>query len=202
MNKFKGVYVDELVNLYRKGDEDAKSELVRRFKISSKRIARIMFEQYPDLNLEFDELVSICIYSLAIALNNYNFDSGFYGYWKAISEHEMIKYIKDILMNLNFASHTDNSCFNDEEQLMEFSDSDCTANTVQLQMIFEEIESIFASPNYKFSETDKKVYLMVVKYGFSINEVSENLNIGYHTVRNKLVRTRNKLKNILFKTKI
>ena len=185
----------ELICLYKDGDETAESILVYRYRGFSFILARAMYESYgAKFYLDVDDLSSIALFSLFVAIDKFDGKKPFYPYWKKVAQHQMMKHINDassFYKNILLAS-TDGYLTNGSPIVTAFSSD----NSFEKNDLYERVTEYLSRPDTKVSEDELNVFLLYLD-GYSIPEMVELTGFNYSKVRRTLNKIRKKLKNFL-----
>lgn len=94
MRNNKELLDEDLLLLIHQGNVSASAELFDRYKYYSWRVAYDFHHEHPASGIELEDYHQIAFATLPKAMKSYtDFSCGFYGYWKAIAENEMIDYL-------------------------------------------------------------------------------------------------------------
>lgn len=182
----------ELVLLYREGDEMAQAELVYRYRGFSVLLGRVIYDSYKkDSMIELNELVTIGIYSLHIAVISMDLSEGerpLLPYWKEIAKHNMIDYV------------VENFFFQNNRARVSYSESlaDNLSFSAQDGELFEdEIYDFLEDPKNKISKRDQKVFKYYLTCGNYV-EVAKKFNVSFAVARRIIEKVRGKLMKDFF----
>ena len=179
--KVKFLTNEELVRLYKKSNNiDASNELVRRFTIASRKEAGALKRIFWDVTTaEYDDLVSIGLTSLMVALENYNYKGSFYVYWQVIAKHNMKEHVKENSLSISgFKTYIGR-----QEGLTSYE------------------EEMIIACNYKLDKISVDMFRKHYFFEESINEIATKYEKKYHTVRNRIEKIKEKIIFILFNSK-
>lgn len=202
LSKFRGLKDDEIFQLYFKGDEDARLELVYRYTVHSRKLAKTIYRDFSDSSdIEFEDLVSIGLLTLMKILKSFPQGNNLFSYWSVVAKNEMLNYVKkNSYSRMNTISHVLEEFGMSYPEYGELSDRNEERDNVHLNILYEDIEKALFSKRNGFREDEAKLYLLVVKYGYSITELCEMYSVRYHTMYGKIARVRRHLNDILFKS--
>ena len=182
----------ELVLLYREGDEMAQAELVYRYRGFSVLLGQVIYDSYKkDSMIELNELVTIGIYSLHIAVISMDLSEGerpLLPYWKEIAKHNMIDYV------------VENFIFQNNRARVSYSESlaDNLSFSAQDGELFEdEIYDFLEDPKNKISKRDQKVFKYYLTCGNYV-EVAKKFNVSFAVARRIIEKVRGKLMKDFF----
>lgn len=202
LSKFRGLRDDDILQFYLKGDEDAKLELVYRYTVHSRKLAKTIYHDFSNASdIEFEDMVSIGLLSLMKVLNSYRDGNNLFSFWTTVATNDMHAYVKSNLYSKIYKITRileDNGIMYPEYS--ELSDRNEERDTIHLNMLYEDIEKVLFDKKNNFKEEEAKLYLLVIKYGYSITELAGMYSVQYHTMYGKIARVRNRLNHILFKS--
>lgn len=143
-----------------------------------------------------DDLASVGLESVMVALRNYNFIDKFFPYWCIIAEREMIKYLMKDCRTTYSVSLDSN-----------FKDGDTSFHDVIADIDKERDDSLFESflgiVNDKKNTLDEKERFIVSHYlsGYSITEISKISNMSRSSIYYHYNSAIKKIREILLETK-
>ena len=150
------------------------------------------------------DLVSIGFEGLMTAIEKYNpsNDKLFGAYWYTIAKHLMLAYIE----NQSMTYRSRNIVFKTYYLGSEYADSLALANgqinedensaIIQLN----EILKILEDPKNGISKDNLAIFLYYIS-NQDINKTAEHFHYSYSSIRNKIVKVRKQIANILFNSK-
>ena len=176
---------EELVELCVLGKEDAETELFRRYKIHSKKMAGELYQAYCNCSkVEFDDLVSIGLFSFYNALTKYYKRQSFFKYWKKIAYFDMLNEIKTqsisfILSDMNvrilgYDENIDYKIFADDT-----SEREKEMNRI---IAFNEACKKLQEEKSPLDPLSIDVFLYYLD-GYKLTEIAKQLNISYSKAR-------------------
>lgn len=189
LSKFKSVRDEELVSKYKESrDDDIEMELVERYRIHSKKLAGELFQNYKYVfQVEFDDLYSIALTNLFVAIRSFKHNASFFRLWKTIAINEIKLYVAKLpLLKIEgpisiVGSSRDNdfvlsSSYNNQ------SDIDLT----------NEVEQIIIKNKDSFEPKDKDIFILFVA-GYSIMDIAKETGLKYHYVRSRILIIKDRL---------
>lgn len=185
-----------MVRVYKDGDSDALSELIKRFKSFGYKEALFVFNKYKDVSkVEIRDLNQICMLSLMVALKRYKGNEGFYTFWKKIAYHNMMDEVK--ISSTLFLSDFSFREMNLDADIDSFiACEDNVSQEVSKNSLMFQVIEILEEKKYGFRDIDKRIFLNYIQ-GFSYTEISELYGLKYATVRQRIKRIVEKIRFIL-----
>ena len=205
LKEYRRYNTDDLVVLHRLGDEYATDELVRRFTYCSRNEAGTIIKLYKDVTTaEYDDLVQIGLVALVYSIETFNFKGAFYTYWQTVARNKMLDAVKRftvVWFDDKTLLKTRIEGLTDEEEYLICCDEDVNQSVSNAHMI-EQIEEILNHyQKYDLKKDEVEMFELRYFYDFSLDEIAEKYNKKYFTVRSKIERIMNKIRNILFNSK-
>ena len=194
---------EELVLHYQMGDPDVFGEILRRFTICAKKEVNILLKDNKNTDAEFEDLLSISLSSLVVALRSYAYLGSFYNYWISIATNDMMEHIR------NFSNRyisremylSRNEADYDESGVLISSGEDI-ASDMSNNWFLEKIEEILSRPNeYQIKEEEAKMFILYFVNGLDYKDIATKYQQKYFTVRSKIQRVRERITFILFNSK-
>lgn len=195
---------EKLVFYYQQGNEEAVSELIKRFTCCSKREAFTFYSMYKDVSsVEFDDLVQVGLTSLVIVMDKFSFRGSFYLMWQTVARHEMYELVKQFsicdMEDKAYFTRIESNNINADNVI---ASGDNVSDSLSNDLIIEKMAYIVSHPRkYNIMESDVKLFKMYYFLGIGYNDIAEKTGINYFTVRSKINRARIKIANILFNSK-
>ena len=187
---------EDIIPLYFSGDDDAEKELVDRYHIHAKIVVGDLYHQFcKSCRIEFEDMMSISLYCLFIALTKYKEGTNFYPYWKKITRNELYFYIKSNQIMYLYGQDS-SMCVPFEEERV-FASSDKIDKKSELFGLVEDIKRVLEIDIYKFTDVDKQIMYLYLE-GYSVDEISNIAQIKTYSVRRRLKKMKEKISNILF----
>lgn len=189
------------------GSEGAAKELYIRFWGHSYLLAQQILERFNDKRIvDIADLVSIGLFSLAIAIKNYSQDyksekvideeyeyPPFYPYWKIIAKRKMFEEIDaalDRARNITFMASQEMTKFRG----LNFSNID----EVKDNFVLEEIKDFLMDHVEEITTRDRRIFLDYIN-GYSYSELSRKYGLAYTTVKRRVEKIRAMIYDNLFK---
>lgn len=184
------------------GSRIAYSQLIEKYSAHSKLLANAILKTQPLKNngYAFDDLVSIALYSVVIALKYYDIETGnqFYPYWKEIAKKEIYDFINknsysgEARIFSNYLPLSD-ACAPEGhisfEELVPSNDG----YTLSEFISYDETSNRISEIAKTFSETDRKILYMLI-IGCEIKDIKDRLNISASKIYQSLRRIKRKIK--------
>ena len=185
----------ELISLYKDGDETAESILVYRYRGFSFMRAKAMYESYGSkFYLEVDELSSIALCALFVAMEKYDGKMVFYPYWKKIATNHIVKHINDVAaFYKNIMISRDENYLSNESGL---EGSFSSGDEMELSALRDQIINYLTSPTSKIKREELDIFLYYLD-GYRLQEISELTGLTYHKIRRVVDKIKKKLKILL-----
>ena len=186
----------ELICLYKDGDETAESILVYRYRGFSFILAKAMYESYGSkFYLDVDDLASIALYALFVAIEKYNGKAPFYPYWKKVAQHKMAKHITDASsFYKNILISRDDSMINNSTDSITYFSSG--SNALGKFDIYNQIIEILREPDNEFTEEELNIFFAYLD-GYSINDLVDITGYKYYKIRKIVDEIKKKLRKYL-----
>lgn len=184
-----------LVSFYVEGNKEAERELVNRYEKHSTKLAGFLLDDFKDnTRAEMEDLVSIGLYCLFVAIGVYNYSSPLFPLWKRIARNAMMEEIK---RNTTFFATAKGGVkklyFNQFEEGIGLSSRE-NENEEDVYRLLQEIVDL---PELGIKKEEKDVFFLNLE-GYTVMEISKMLNLSYTTIRNRILRVRKKIQDILF----
>ena len=174
------------------------NELVKRFTYSSRKLAKKMYDLYRHCSkAEFEDLEATGLCALCISLNEYKGTGSFFSFWYTTAYNDMLGYIMEystaypvdlsVTHEINIQGYDGEYFFNSGESI---------PNQVWADMFIEKMIEVLYDPKTKIRKIDKEIFAYYLK-GYSYQEISEITGLNYFNVRDRIVKVRDIIANIL-----
>ena len=194
MKKFDGINDSVLFELWKCKDPDAETEFIERYRKYSVGLACSLLEDFGNVSTsEKDDLVSIGLFSLFVALEKFRGDGNkFYPYWRRIATNRMMDDIK-----ANSFSYMVRET-NRRRPFVRYDDDATMAMGFESSGINEDEEFlkedlITTLTNLKISSREQSMFLLYVA-GYSLNELALLFDTTYSKARRQIEAIKAKLK--------
>ena len=192
--KYHEVRDEQLVSEYKKQrNDDIELELVDRYKIHSRKLASELYRKYkPIFQIEYEDLYSIALANLFVAINSFKLEFSFFKLWKRIATNEIKIYVTSMPL-LYLHTRT--------EYLSTSRDADLNESTLVIaapsyddheSVLSSEIEKMLSRDKRRVSQFDCDIYILV-KAGYSITDIAKETGLKYHYVRSRIEAIKSKI---------
>lgn len=186
---------EELVTLVRQGDMHAECLLYHRYYGYSKVIANSFVRQH-NVNIDYDELVSVAFSCVPSAVNKYSNIASFKKYWTAVAKNAMADYVKQNSESLTVS--LDSLCYCDNDKVT-FHDVIGESENPVANELDKIIEEYIYDPNSNLTDKEALVAHYLYYRQYDIDEIIVKTgwvpDQAYYTLR----RTRKKISDYLKK---
>ena len=183
----------ELIDRIQNGDEVAKNTLLIKYTYYAKSLAHDLSCYFEHANLLVDDLVSIGLEQVIIALKYYDGVNSFYPYWYTITEREMKKLLKRSFKHLTSIS-LDTTVSDGGLSLHDVMTSEI--EHTKSTSLYDTFIDIVEDRSNDFSK-DERFVINQYLLGYSILEIAEMMKCSrsrvYYTYRNAV----NKIRSIM-----
>jgi RNA polymerase sporulation-specific sigma factor len=187
---------ETLVQLAKSGNKDAMNEVIERYKIDAKRIARSYFIMDGDS----EDLIQEAMIGIYNAVLNYNGETNFKTFANVCIKRRLITVLKKSLgkKNLPLSTSIPLIASKDGNNSIEIQLS-ADVLTPEAELINNEAEKeLLASIKKTLSVFEYEV-LSIYLQGYSYVEIGEKMDIKTKAVDNAIQRIRKKINNLLVK---
>ena len=178
-------------------DERSKNLLIRKYKYYAKGLAFSLCDQYEYAFLLRDDLISIGLEQVLVALKYYDWSSPFYPYWLTIADREMKRHIERSFKHL-YSVSLDMEVTDSGQTLHDIvSDDNESDDTISLYDTFMDIA------NSKKTDLSAIERYVVVHYllGYSVQEIAKLTNCSRSRIYTHYRNAIQKIRVILVKQK-
>ncbi len=200
MNSVKRLKIDNLALLSRFGNDEATNELINRFRTIAKKEAFAMISKYRDISTaEYEDLTQIALGLIPFAALTYDYRGSFLSYWLKIARNEMLDEIKNFSIVIceqnGFLKTRIEGSIEDDYTL---ACSDDVNSEAFNSLLIEEIYKILSNyKKYGMKKDELEMFKLYFLDGLTYYDISKRYNEKYSTVRSKIHRIKEKIKNIL-----
>ena len=157
-----------------------------------------MYDQYRHCSrAEFEDLEATGLCALCISLEKYKGNGSFFSFWHTIATNDMYNYIMQYSYTFPFdAKASEKININGYDEEYNFASNESIPDQVWADMFIEKMMEVLNDPKMKIREIDKEIfnyYLM----GYSYHEISDVMGLNYYNVRDRIVKIRDIIANIL-----
>ncbi len=186
MSNLKDLTDEELVSMCKLGKSEAELELYNRYLIHSKKMAGDIYYNYAAAcNIEFEDLVSIGLFSFYNAVLKFRMSHSFFKYWKKIAYYEMMNEVKSQSISYILEDTTAKMLGFDESIHYElFASNDISQAELERKrkIAFEDACKELSNDNSPLDPLAIDVFLLYLD-GYNFKEISKKLSIKYCAVR-------------------
>lgn len=197
MKKFNGVDDREIIRLWLKGDLDAEQELVFRYRRFSMALAKEVITDFKDVSAaDYEDLVSIGLFSLFLIIKKFDFSGAFFPYWKKVATHRMMDEIKANSISYNLKemlSGRGAAVHYVDEKAAFFS----AGVMYEKDALRQDLLLMLENPGLKVSKSDAQMFMLYVD-GYEIKQIALIFDCSYSKASRSIRITKAKLKDILF----
>ena len=174
---------EEYILVLRNGNAEAYAELFKRYFRFSKKKARQFLDTHNPYGLSEEDLISECLVSFQITLDNFVLESGhFYPYWASVSNHDLNDYYeyhkKSSLVGTYSSSFSLDSTNNDGVHLAEVVGEE---DFGLREIIFSKEMKELVKKSKELRSIEKKIFSLIADHS-SFDEVIEILKISKSTL--------------------
>lgn len=184
----------ELIILYKNGNETAGSIILYRYKGFSYMLARAMHEKYGGKHyLEIEDLASVAMCAVFVAIEKFDGKSPFYPYWKRVATNQLSKYIGDMM------SFFKNVLVSREEYVLlteEAPAPSLSSGVFDKEDLIDQVLEYLKKNKKDFSEIEIEVFTYYLD-GYTYVEISEKTGLNYNQIRKYIEKIKKHLKHIL-----
>ena len=200
--KYKELKDEELISLFKNANDlEAENELLKRYRIHSMKLAGEIYQGYSNsCNIEFDDLVSIGLFSYLTALKKFKNYHSFFKYWQKVAYYEMMSEIKSL--SLSFVLQDNNAKVLGFDETVHYKlledDVNQQEKDKKRKIVFDEACRELTRENSPLDPLAIDVFLLYLD-GYNFKEISEKLSLKYCAVRRILGQVVDTLKSLLSK---
>lgn len=188
---------EELIVDYFNGNIGAFNLLISRYRRKSKTLASSLLKQFGSVtNATFDDLVAIGIYAVNSAIRNYDYRCSFFSYWKQIAKNKMTEEIKLYSMSFHSGSFKKLLSVEEIEEYTPYISSPSASEELNASFLIDEIINILEDKKNQFSLLDEKIFLLYLD-DKSYSDIAKEVEMSYFSVRNRVLRIKDRVANIL-----
>lgn len=188
---------EELIVDYFNGNIGAFNLLITRYRRKSKTLASSLLKQFNSVtNATFDDLVAIGIYAVNSAIRNYDYRCSFFSYWKQIAKNKMTEEIKLYSMSFHSGSFRKLLSVEEIEDYTPYISSPSASEELKASFLIDEIINILEDKKNQFSLLDEKIFLLYLD-DKSYSDIAKEVEMSYFSVRNRVLRIKDRVANIL-----
>ena len=197
--KYRDFSDDEIVLMYKlNSDDDLEVELIDRYKVHCKKIAGELFTKFKFLyQVEYEDIYGIAFSCIFLACKKFKRGMKcFFNYWKKCTLTEVYDYVGQFSV-LEVSDSNQISASNGEERNY-FKALRQNPSFLNDHFALEnEIANQLKIENENFDDLDLNIFYLYLA-GYSLYELSMELNIKYATARRRLSKIKTKIRDILF----
>lgn len=191
--KYQNVSDADLVLCFRRGEIDAETELLDRYKIKAKLLANNLYGQFKNaISCDLDDLANNALFVVIKAAKTYKKGS-FEAYWKTIARNELMDMIK---------KHSESYCAKGSYtfvsyDLMENDNSSLMLNDdeIEAHILYDEM-ILFVKRKIANEDYSQDIFIDYLN-GLSVKEMAVKYNIAENQVRYRLEKVKQKIANAL-----
>lgn len=196
--KFQNIRDEELVLRYKEWrSDDIEMELIDRYKIHARKLAGEQYQKFKFIYLvEYEDLYSISLANLFIAIKSFSKGHSFFKYWKRSAINEIQDYVSRFDLTKDNVEDIPNSLNGDDVHCHQVLSQNHVETIDDNDLLLNLDMTIYNSKElFKGSERD---ILVMYLAGYSGIEIAAKLNLKYNYVNRKIKTIKTKLSNILF----
>lgn len=194
LKKYECTSDEELVNLFKRGEQDAEIEIIERYKKRARGLASKIYNDFKyAISCEKEDLINCALLSIFKSIKTYT-DGKFESYWRTVAKNDVLDMVKKNSISYRGNYNIIEIELKDEiENKMYDELNDPSANN---DLFIEELLIFIDRKFPKDNELYKAIFLDLID-GFSINEIAKRYSLKAPQVRYIIEKIREKISGLI-----